>query len=71
MMVKIMYKDDLVSFNLPKSFLKDTTIRKFLKYVRALEIVDKSTASEEEIEEISKSVKEAGKKEVERLLNER
>jgi len=71
MMVKIMYKDDLVSFNLPKSFLKDTTIRKFLKYVRALEIVDKSTASEEEIEEISKSVKEAGKKEVERLLNEK
>jgi len=71
MMVKIMYKDDLVSFNLPKSFLKDTTIRKFLKYVRALEIVDKSTASEEEIEEISKSVKESGKKEVERLLNEK
>ena len=71
MMVKIMYKDDLVSFNLPKSFLKDATIRKFLKYVRALEIVDKSTASEEEIEEISKSVKESGKKEVERLLNEK
>lgn len=71
MMVKIMYKDDLVSFNLPKSFLKDATIRKFLKYIRALEIVDKSTASEEEIEEISKSVKEAGKKEVERLLNEK
>jgi len=69
-MVKILYKDDLISFNLPKSFLKDTTIRKFLRYIRALEIIDKSAASDEEIEEIAKTIKEAGKKEMERLLNE-
>lgn len=70
-MVKIIYKDNLVSFNLPKSLLKDTTIRKFLRYIRALEIIDKSTASDEEIEAIAKTIKETGKKEMERLLNER
>jgi len=70
-MVKIIYKDDLVSFNLPKSLLKDATIRKFLRYIRALEIIDKSTASDEEIEAIAKTIKEAGKKEIERLLNEK
>ncbi len=70
-MVKITYKDDLVSFNLPKSLLKDITIRKFLRYIRALEIIDKSTASDEEIEAIAKTIKETGKKEMERLLNER
>ena len=70
-MVKIIYKDDLISFNLPKSLFKDTTTRKFLKYIRALEIIGKSAASDEEIEEIAKTIKEAGKKEMERLLNER
>jgi hypothetical protein len=53
---------------LPKSLLRDTTIRKFLKYLEMLAIVNKSTASDKEIEEISKLIKEAGKKEMERLL---
>ena len=70
-MVEIIYKDDLISFNLPKSLLRDTTIRKFLKYLEMLAIVNKSTASDKEIEEISKLVKEAGKKEMEQLLNEK
>jgi esterase/lipase superfamily enzyme len=71
MMLEIIYKDDLISFNLPKSFLKDTTIRRFLKYLKVLEIVNKSTASDKEIEELVKVVKEAGKKEMEQLLNEK
>ena len=48
---------------MPKTFLKDTTIRRFIRYIRVLEIIDKSTASDEEIEEVAESVKEAGKKE--------
>jgi esterase/lipase superfamily enzyme len=71
MMLEIIYKDDLISFNLPKSFLKDTTIRRFLKYLKVLEIVNKSTASDKEIKELVKVVKEAGKKEMEQLLNEK
>ncbi len=68
-MLEIIYKDDLISLTLPKTFLKDAAIRKFLKYLKALEILNKSTASEKEIEEIVKTIKESGKREMEKLLN--
>jgi hypothetical protein len=69
--IKVTYSEDTINFALPKTFFKDATLRKFLKYIRILEIVNKSTASDEEIEKIVKSVKEIGKKEIENLLNEK
>ena len=61
-MLEIIYEDDYISFNLPKNFLKDAIIRKFFKYLKALEIVNKSKASDEDIEEIVKLLKKQVRK---------
>jgi len=69
-MVTVQFKDNDVNLTLPKTLLKDSTVREFVEYIKILEIVNKSTASERDIKRLVEEIKERGREEIERLLNE-
>jgi len=69
-MIRITFENENINLLMPKSLLKDAAMRKFFRYIQVLEIVNRSSASDEEIEGLVREAKKAGKEEMERLLDE-